>query len=333
MKGEEITKKLKLSVALCTYNGEPFIEEQLNSIVKQQMPIDEIIICDDVSTDHTLSIINDYTLKNPDINWIVIKNSQQLGVTKNFEKALSLCSGDFIFLSDQDDIWRPDKTKKIIDYFKNHAEIELVFSNAKLIDENGIPKSDKTLFDACGLNQLRKQWEQGLQFEIENVIQRLLGATFGIRKEFLQQCLPFNQEFINYHDGQIAMQSVVNHCNGMIDECLIDYRIHGNNVVGLGKSRNWVFSTGICPNEFASLLEPRPINPFFLSNKADKIRDRIDFFRKRVHYYKSGKGKIILLLSAYQYVKYYKRFWHYFFFCDLLYGVSKRLRNRIAYQK
>jgi len=320
---------MKLSVALCTYNGAQFVEKQLQSILRQDLPVQEIVICDDNSHDDTINFLRSYAKKHNDIKWIIKQNSKSLGVTKNFEKALSLCTGDIIFLSDQDDVWKPYKTKVIVDYLEKHPEVDLVFSNAELVDENGYLKTDKTLFDACGLNQLRDQWDIGMQFEIENVIQRLLGATFGMRRSFVKQCLPFDSNIKNYHDGQLAMNSVVQSCNGMIDECLIMYRIHNNNVVGLGGKNNWVFSGKQSPNEFANLIEPRNVNPFFLSTKANLIRDRISFFQKRLRYYSNIKGKFFLLLSISQYRKYYKKYWFYFILSDMMYGFLNKLRIKI----
>lgn len=320
----------QLSVALCTYNGSKYVQKQLDSILSQELVVDEIVICDDRSNDDTLSIVNSIANNHPNIQWIIERNIQSLGVTKNFEKALSLCSGDIIFLSDQDDVWKPYKTRRIVDYLEKHPEVDLVFSDAELIDESGNLKTDKTLFDACGLNQLREQWTLGMQFEIENVIQRLLGATFGMRHEFVKRCLPFDPQISNYHDGQLAMNSVVQNCSGMINECLIEYRIHGNNVVGLGGNSNWVFSGSPKPNDFAYLIEPRPVNPFFLSSKSDKIRNRVSFFQKRFKCYSSIKGKISLILSISQYRKYYKKFWRYFFLSDVLYGFSNNLRTKIV---
>lgn len=319
----------QLSVALCTYNGSKYVQKQLDSILSQELTVDEIVICDDGSDDGTLSIVYSIANNHPNIQWIIERNIQSLGVTKNFEKALSLCTGDIIFLSDQDDVWKPYKTKVIVDYLKKHPEVDLVFSDAELIDENGHLKTDKTLFDACGLNQLREQWDLGMQFEIENVIQRLLGATFGMRRSFVKQCLPFDSDLNNYHDGLLAMNSVVQSCNGMIDKCLIEYRIHNNNVVGLGGKNNWVFSGKQCPNEFGNLIEPRNVNPFFLSPKANLIRDRISFFQKRLRYYSNIKGKFLLLLSIPQYRKYYKRYWFYFILSDVMYGFLNKLRIKI----
>ena len=319
-----------VSVALCTFNGSQYLKEQILSILNQDSPVNEIVISDDGSTDGTLSIIGELQEINKGVKWIVLQNKSSLGVTKNFEQALSFCTGDIILLSDQDDIWLPQKTKRIVDYFEQNPQVNLVFTDAFLVDANGALKTNRTLFDACGLRQLMDVWESGLQFEIENVIQRLLGATFGLRKGFVQQCLPFSDRVTNYHDGQLAMFSVVNDCNGLIDECLIKYRIHGNNVVGLGGENNWVYQSNRTPDEFAKLVEPNPINNFFLLPCADRIRSRIVFYQERLSFYNSITGKFRLIIRVYQYMRYYKHYWWRFFWGDVLYGVMNDLRRRIV---
>src|SRR5690606_18169426 len=99
-------------IALCTYNGGKYLIEQLDSLVKQDYPNIEIIIVDDCSKDTTLSILNSYSLHYPNIKIHV--NENNLGYKKNFEKAIQLCNGEYIALSDQDDIWKLDKISKLI---------------------------------------------------------------------------------------------------------------------------------------------------------------------------------------------------------------------------
>src|ERR1700744_3577317 len=94
-----------ISVALCTYNGEKYIKEQLDSIINQTYTCIEVIIVDDGSTDSTYDIISDYALRDNRIK--CFKNETNLGFNKNFEKAVSLTSGEYIAISDQDDIWLP----------------------------------------------------------------------------------------------------------------------------------------------------------------------------------------------------------------------------------
>ena len=108
---------MKLSVALCTFNGEIFLKEQLDSILNQSINIDEIIVCDDQSTDNTKQILESYKKDNPDL-FKIYYNEKNLRSNKNFEKAIKLTSGDYIFLSDQDDIWKENKVEETLAVFK-----------------------------------------------------------------------------------------------------------------------------------------------------------------------------------------------------------------------
>lgn len=100
-------KSKTISVVMCTYNGEKFIREQLDSILRQTLPADEIIIQDDCSTDNTYNILTEYQKKHPTIQ--VFRNSQNMGINPNFFDAMSKASGDYIAIADQDDIWEDYK--------------------------------------------------------------------------------------------------------------------------------------------------------------------------------------------------------------------------------
>ena len=97
-----------ISVAMTTYNGEQYIKEQLTSIIHQSRQVNEIIICDDCSKDHTPEIIQSFQNQYKDINIKLYINEKNVGYRDNFKKAISLCSGDYIFISDQDDIWKKE---------------------------------------------------------------------------------------------------------------------------------------------------------------------------------------------------------------------------------
>ena len=238
------------------------------------------------------------------------------------------CHGDIVFLSDQDDVWLPEKTERMVDYLQSHPKVNLLFTNAELIDENGQRLSAWTLFDQCGFTDVLDAWDAGLQFEVETAAQRLLGATFAIRKQFLLKCIPFYPEIGSYHDGQLAMQSVVDQCNGRLDECLTLYRIHSNNVVGLGGNAEGRLTRKVVLYDWNSLLEPWSVKPFFLLPCANPIRPRVRFYIKRREQYSSCIGKFILAISLISYIKYYNRFWARFYFSDLLYGIPGRLRQK-----
>ena len=171
----------KISVALCTYNGEKFIEQQLDSILNQTITVDEIIICDDCSKDNTVAIINKYIENNPSLFKLYI-NENNLKSNANFEKAIQLTTGDYIFLSDQDDIWKNDKVEKIITVFNNNKKAEGVFSNADFINDNNNPiYNNLTLWDFVCFFENKNFNPNYLKKLLINKGNYLTGATLCIK--------------------------------------------------------------------------------------------------------------------------------------------------------
>jgi len=133
-----------ISVALCTYNGMAYLGQQLRSILNQTVNVNEIIICDDASTDKTWQLIKTWQKNHPQVIKAV-QNEDNLGYTKNFEKAISLCTGEIIFLSDQDDIWYEYKVEKILDEFLSNTKCEMVVTDAEVVDIS-LNRCNATLF-------------------------------------------------------------------------------------------------------------------------------------------------------------------------------------------
>lgn len=121
-----------ISIAMATYNGEKYLREQLDSILAQTVQDFELIVCDDCSTDLTMQILNEYAERDSRIK--VFENEENLGFKKNFEKVIGLCSGNYIALSDQDDIWLPEHLEVL---YKNIGEKSTSWGNSLLIDSNG----------------------------------------------------------------------------------------------------------------------------------------------------------------------------------------------------
>lgn len=226
------------SVALCTYNGEKYIYTQLESIIKQSVHVDEIIICDDGSKDNTRAIIEDF-IQTTTIPIKLICNSINLGYTRNFEKAICQCSGDIILLSDQDDVWLPDKVAIILDFFTKNPDKDFVFTNAQLINQSGLASYKTTLFDVLQWTKKNKKLvDKGYSYDILSLSGRVTGATTALRASFIPYCIPFPQTTISaVHDEIIAVIASITNKIGYIDQCLIQYRIHGQQSVGLG----WLF--------------------------------------------------------------------------------------------
>lgn len=227
---------MKISVALCTYNGEKFLREQLNSIINQTIPVNEIVVCDDCSSDATLTILEEYNQKYPQLFKIFI-NEINLRSNKNFEKSISLTTGDYIFLSDQDDVWRNDKVEKTLEVFKQNENAEGVFSDAYLINNK-----DKILFD----NTI-SLWDSIYFFETKIpkpldlykiLIKKgnyLTGATLCIKKEVKNYCFPFQTiDNVFLHDEWFAFILSIRKKLYYSSEKLISYRIHANQQMGVG---------------------------------------------------------------------------------------------------
>jgi glycosyltransferase involved in cell wall biosynthesis len=225
---------MKLSVAMCTYNGEKYIKEQLESILNQTVAVDEIVICDDGSKDKTIEIIGQIQLENPN-KISLYKNPANLGSNKNFEKAISICTGDYIFLSDQDDIWKENKVEKIIQYFSKNELAEAVFSNGDLINNKTEKNKNNTLWNSVFFieNQLDKPIN--LFKLIGSKRNMVTGATLCIKKETKGFILPFPCIKKYYHDEWIAIIIASRKKLGYITDELISYRIHSGQQIG-GKS-------------------------------------------------------------------------------------------------
>src|SRR6266700_2789050 len=144
----------RISVVLCTCNGGRYLKEQLESIAQQTRPPAELVVCDDNSSDDTISVLTDFAARAP-FPVHVVKNSQRLGSTRNFDQAIGLASGEFIALCDQDDRWAPEKLDRLSQFMVRNASIGGVFSDADLIDGQSRPIGT-TLF-AKHKFSLRKQ--------------------------------------------------------------------------------------------------------------------------------------------------------------------------------
>ena len=131
---------MKVAVAIALYNGERFIEEQLETLYNQTRKPDQVVLCDDGSKDNTLEIVENYIQRHGlQQSWRVERNPQNLGYIKNFYRAISLCEADVVFLSDQDDIWALDKIEKMTQVMEEHENIALLSCKSGIVDADGKP--------------------------------------------------------------------------------------------------------------------------------------------------------------------------------------------------
>lgn len=208
-----------ISVCLATYNGERYIKEQLHSILKQLEKNDEVIVIDDVSTDHTVFVIqqmNDSRVK-------LFKNEHNLGPIKSFQKALEMCIGDYIFLSDQDDVWLDEKVHKVLLCFEqNKAQLVVHDSVVTDVQLNAISNS----WNQYNRNRFTNSWFLTV---IKNPY---TGANMAFTRSVMEATVPFPSK-IPMHDSWLG-----GYCQkkglriDILPETLSLYRRHDGTVTG-----------------------------------------------------------------------------------------------------
>lgn len=221
---------MRISVAMCTYNGADFLPAQLESILAQSRKPDQIVVCDDGSTDETRALLQKFEKASPDV--ILLRfNKKNLGSIKNFEQAIGLCNGDVIALSDQDDVWRPDKLQLIEDRFKKQST-GLVFSDAELVEENLTPLN-RRMWNEVGFDEHKKKLlRSGRALEVLVTGWTVTGATMAFRAGFKNICLPVPDGIAMIHDGWIALAIAAVADVVALDEPLIQYRQHARQQIG-----------------------------------------------------------------------------------------------------
>jgi hypothetical protein len=223
-----------ISVAMCTYNGAEYLREQLESMAKQTRLPDELVVCDDRSKDATVEIVQEFTAKAPfpvhlHINEVNLGAASK-GITHAFERAVSLCKGEIIVPSDQDDIWMPEKLERMAGLLEQDETIGAVFSDARLIHADGRPKgvrmSDTTGFGPAEQAKLARG--EGLPLALSGT--KAYGCTLMFRARLLPKILPVPEHW--WFDAWVSCVATVYEKWSFIPEELICYRIHaGQNSV------------------------------------------------------------------------------------------------------
>ena len=271
-----------VSIALATYNGEIFLVEQLESIYCQTYNNFEVIVVDDASSDNTISILEEYKIKYG-LEYFV--NEKNLGVTKTFEKAILLCSGEFIVLSDQDDIW---KSNKISILLKNIGNSSLIYSNAEIIDEKGYSKG-RTAKDCYHLFSLDSSDKNFYKYIVLNSF--ILGCTMMFKADLLNGIKIFKTE--RNHDWCIAYLAHQNKGITYIDEKLISYRHHinnysrSNNSLPISKVILRYFSRKVVREGSKQVLEQKKIIEYIMINNIYSSKQQILFLKNILRYTES----------------------------------------------
>ena len=200
---------------MATYNGAAYIERQLRSILCQLAPADEVILVDDHSSDATLDVvgrIGDRRIK-------IYRNDFNEGIIRTFERSLRHASGDVIFLSDQDDIWYPEKVKKFMEVFDGRPDVTLVLSDAKIINDADEVVAESYL-------ETRGGFSSGIWHNI--VKNKYLGCTMAFRRSMIDMSLPIPKD-VPMHDVWIGCINSIYGKSCLLNAPLMGYRRHRYN--------------------------------------------------------------------------------------------------------
>ncbi len=209
------TEEPLVSIALCTYNGEQYLCEQLDSLIGQSYPRLEIIAIDDNSYDNTVAILKTYAGRYPFIH--IHENQENIGPVLNFEKALSYCSGEYIAISDQDDIWAPDKIRTLVDAIGDHL---LVYAVSELVDESGATLH-RTSID-------KKRLYRGDDLRTALMISFTWGHNILFHRKLVQ--LALSPEGHTDYDWKLGLAALNYGRLTYVNRILVKHRMHQHNV-------------------------------------------------------------------------------------------------------
>ncbi len=269
-----------ISIAMTTYNGEKFLKEQLNSIINQTYKNLEIIICDDCSTDNTINIINEYKEKDERIQLYV--NEKNLGFSKNFEKAISLCKGEYIALADQDDIWKLNKIELMV---TNIEKATLIYGNEELIDENNNLIA-RSFFEATEYIPGEDNYKK---FFVDCCI---YGHNMMFKREIVNNILPIPLKF---YDVWISLIAAKKGKIKYLDNIVGSYRQHLQSVSGIVRKKRSLFEKVFYPIDWET----------YKKWNKDRI-ERLKIFKRL---FPEDKKYLESLINYYSHKQRLKAFW------------------------
>jgi glycosyltransferase involved in cell wall biosynthesis len=221
-----------VSIALCTYNGAQFLNDQLESFLAQTRLPDELVVTDDCSTDKTIEALEAFAISAP-FKVRIFRNDTNLGSTRNFERAISLCEGDVIFLSDQDDVWMPGKIERVAAEFEKSESLGFVFTDAEIVDENLQPLHKK-LCDLTFNPALRHITTRDEMLRLLLPRNYCTGATMAFRSSYRDLFFPVPANIPEMiHDAWIAFVIIAAADFKFVDDVLIKYRQHDKQQLGV----------------------------------------------------------------------------------------------------
>jgi glycosyltransferase involved in cell wall biosynthesis len=252
----------RIAVAMCTYNSEEFVDAQLASILDQTRPPDELVICDDGSSDATMEHVAQFRERAP-FEVRVHVNERNLGSTKNFEQAIGLCVGDVVVMSGDDDVWHPEKLQAVEEALGSGAA-GLALSDAELVDEELRP-TGFSLWEARGFSETdRSSIAEGRnEYLLRKHISAAYGNTMAFRAQHNHALLPIPGEWVE--DTWIAVIIAGLARVTIIPRALVKYRQHEANISG-----------SAAPPRFSRFKDARRYPPQTFLDRARQLRLAVD---------------------------------------------------------
>ena len=255
----------KISIAVCTYNGEKYLQQQLDSFATQTRLPDEVVICDDCSKDATGRILKDFAA-NAAFPVKLYFNEQNFGFLKNFEKAIRLCSGEIIVLSDQDDVWHEEKIKLIEAGFAESEKIGMVYADAELVNES-LEILEPSMWQKTGFDaKKQKLFAGGKAFDLLLVRGYVYGSSMAFRAAYRDLFLPFPDNTYFIHDNWIAFMISTVADISLINKKITKYRQHERQFVGIIKDEKSKFDSLVESGKRVNEYEGK-INQLFIAEE------------------------------------------------------------------
>lgn len=281
-----------ISVLVATYNGEKYIIEQIESIRKQTLPADEVIICDDGSRDKTVELVSSFIEENGLTDWKLTVNGENKGYCKNFLDMVQNARGDIIFLADQDDVWDHEKLSRMSSYMDENPRFNALFCSCNAIDGNG--------------ERIKTPKNAGMFFDGDKGTVGFFGPEKFIGRSFIRGCsMCFRSSVVPYlasielkgllsHDWLISFTASLTGLCAHFDIPLTDYRCHDSNT-SFGERR--VGGEGL--KKRVDALKNSVDGHRFIYDNADsyknmtprlkkKLEKHISFEEKRIAYLENG---------------------------------------------
>ena len=297
-------ESVKISVVIASYNGGVYIEEQLDSIRNQTLPPDELIICDDCSTDNTVEIVEQYIKKyNLEEKWSISVNEKNLGYADNFDQVALKANGSLIFFSDQDDVWEPDKIEIMTGIMDKYPECKVLCTDyTPWYTSENAPKAPKSITSKMPNNGILEH----IELKKKSVYIGALGCCMCVRKGFYHDIQGYRFNGWAQDDRMWKMALCAHGCL-ILHKNLVRHRIHENNTATYGKYHTVERRVKL----FTDMVEAeKKMLKYLEDNKADKkeiaiVKKHISMMEKRISLI--SDRKLLKCIPLIGYLSYYER--------------------------